>query len=350
MADLSKNYTEAGVNIDAATKAVDGIKENVKSTFSENVITGLGTFGAMYNLKEIVQNYEEPILTQSIDGIGTKVKIAGMMNKYDTLGMDIVNHCSNDILAQGAKPLTFLDYIAVEKMTPQINIDIVNGIIKACRNNNISLIGGEMAEMPGVYEKNELDIAGCITGIVDRKKVITGKDIKCDDIILGFASNGLHTNGYSLARKLFFETGGYTVDSQIPELEKTVGETLLAPHTNYTNPILELLEAGVKIKGIAHITGGGFIDNIPRILPKNYIAEIKKDSWPVLPIFKVMQKLGNLEEIEMYRIFNMGIGLVIAVSPEESNNTKEIINNQYPEFKLYEIGKVVEAERKVKIV
>ena len=347
--DISKSYSEAGVNINNANEAVDRIKEKVKSTFGSGVVTGLGTFGAMFDMKEVIKNYKEPILVQSIDGVGTKLKIAVMMNKFDTVGMDIVNHCSDDILSQGARSLTFLDYIAAEKLSPQNIESIVTGMVEACKESGISLIGGEVAEMPGVYERGEHDIAGCILGVVDKKKIIDGKNIKSDDVVLGLASNGLHTNGYSLARKLFFDVSKYKVDSEIPELEKNIGDTLLEPHTNYTKPILNILDNNIKIKGIAHITGGGFIDNIPRILPENYGVEIKNGSWPILPVFKVMQNLGNIEEMEMYRTFNMGIGMIIIVSPSEVKKIRKIID-QHPEFKLYEIGKVISGAKEVKIV
>lgn len=337
----SISYKDAGVDIDAGTESVDRIKKSVKSTFTSGVVTDLGSFGAMFDLKEILDNYQNPILVQSIDGVGTKLKIAAMLDKFDTVGMDIVNHCCDDILAQGAKPLTFLDYIAAEKLSPQRIEDIVKGMVKACGQADVSLIGGEIAEMPGVYEKGEYDIAGCILGIVDREKIIDGKNIKAGDSLIGLESNGLHTNGYSLARKLFFEVGGYDADSKMDELELSIGEELLRPHKNYVTKVLPLIEKSL-IKGIAHITGGGFYDNIPRILPEGAGVEIKKGSFEVQPVFKAMQRLGNVSEEEMFRTFNMGIGMVLIIDEE---NKDEIIEQTGGK----EIGEVVEGEKKVKL-
>ncbi len=338
----SISYKDAGVDIDAGMESVDRIKEEVKSTFTSGVVTGLGSFGAMFDLKEILKNYQNPILVQSIDGVGTKLKIAAMLDKFDTVGMDIVNHCCDDILAQGAKPLTFLDYIAAEKLSPQRIEDIVKGMVVACKEAGVSLIGGEIAEMPGVYEKGEHDIAGCVLGVVDREKVIDGKNIKAGDVVIGLESNGLHTNGYSLARKLFFEVGGYDANSKIDELELSVGEELLRPHRNYVTKVLPLVEKDL-IKGIAHITGGGFYDNIPRVLPDGVGVEINKDSFSVQPVFKIMQKLGNVAEEGMYRTFNMGIGMVLIV---DEKNKEEVINQTGGK----EIGKVIKGEKFVKLI
>ena len=335
----SDAYSQAGVNIDAGNEAVSKIKDRVKATFSPFVLTGLGSFGALFDIKEALKNYKHPILVQSIDGVGTKLTVAKLMNKYDTVGMDIVNHCCNDILAMGAKPLTFLDYIANEKLEPQIVADIVGGMAKACQENNCSLIGGETAEMPGVYNKGEHDIAGCITGVVEKDKIITGQNIEPGDVVLGFASNGLHTNGYSLARKIFFEDAKHKVADHLPELKTSLGEALLMPHTSYVKQIFSLLDVGVEIKGIVHITGGGFIDNIPRILPENCNAEIKKGSWPVLPIFEVMAKLGKVDELTMYRTFNMGIGLIVVSDKDQAAKIKE--------QGVYEIGKIIHGNRQV---
>ncbi|OGH58846.1 MAG: phosphoribosylformylglycinamidine cyclo-ligase [Candidatus Magasanikbacteria bacterium RIFCSPHIGHO2_01_FULL_33_34] len=346
---MTITYKQAGVNIDAGEETVRRIKEKVKTTFSKHVLTGLGSFGAVYDIKEAFAEYKHPLMVQSVDGVGTKLIIARMMDKYDTVGIDIVSNCAGDIVAMGAKPLTFLDYIASERLDPNQVETIVKSMVHECIENNISLVGGETAEMPGVYKTGEHDIVGCITGVVEKDKVITGKNIKSGDIILGFASNGLHTNGYSLARKLFFEIEKYGVETKIAEFEKSVGETLLEPHTNYTNPILRILDNEIEIKGIAHITGGGFIENIPRILPNNCAVEINKKSWPHLPVFEVMQQIGNIEEKEMYRTFNMGIGMILVISPENIVKTFEQIT-KYPKFKLYEIGKVVEGNKNVKLI
>ncbi len=336
---MSDLYTDAGVNIEAGQEVVNRIKDKVKSTHTSSVLTGIGSFGALYDLKEIVNSYKEPVLVQSIDGVGTKLIVAEMMGVYDSVGKDIVNHSCNDIVAMGARPITFLDYVAHEKLNPEIMEDMVAGMADACKENKVSLIGGETAEMPGVYLPGQHDIAGCITGIVDRNKIITGEKIQEGDIIFGLASNGLHTNGYSLARKLIFDKAGLKVDSKIPELTETIGEALLKPHINYTNPIFALLDGGIEVRGIAHITGGGFLDNIPRVLPENLNAIITKGTWPVLPIFEVMQKIGNVPEQEMYQVFNMGIGLVFIVSQSEVEKVKEILK-AYSNFSLYQIGQI----------
>lgn len=343
------DYKSAGVDINAGNKSVELIKDKVKSTFDNNVLTGIGSFGSLFDIKSATQEYKHPVMVQSIDGVGTKLIIAKMMDKYDTVGMDIVNHCCNDILAMGAKPITFLDYVAFEKIEPYIMDEIMKGMTKACLQNKVSLIGGEIAEMPGIYTSGEHDIVGCVSGIVERGGIINGKEIEDGNIVLGFASNGLHTNGYSLARKLFFEVGGYKTDSKIFELEKTVGETLLEPHTSYTQPILEMLAEKIDIRGIAHITGGGFTDNIPRILPNNLNVEIKKGSWPIPSVFEILQRLGSVPDSEMYRTFNMGIGLIIVVKKEELDKIKQV-SNKYPEYKMYEIGKIVEVTERVKII
>jgi len=339
-------YKKAGVNIDAGNEVVHRIKKDVASTHTNAVLTNIGSFGGLYDIGEVLKRYKNPVLVQSIDGVGTKLSVARMMNKYDSVGEDIVNHCSDDLLAMGAKSLTFLDYVANEKLDPAVMESMVAGMSKACRENNIALIGGETAEMPGTYMKGEHDIAGCITGVVEKDKIITGEKIREGDIVLGFPSSGLHTNGFSLARKLFFEIKGYDVNTEITELGETIGEALLKIHTNYSIPVLTMLDGGIKVHGIAHITGGGFIENIPRILPENLNVEIKKDTWPVVPIFPYMQKIGNIKEQEMYRTFNMGIGLILIVPKEEKEKIEKVLEN-YPKFKIYEIGKIISGNKKV---
>ena len=343
---MSDLYSEAGVNIDAGNEVVRRIKKDVASTHTKAVLTGIGSFGGLYDIGEVLKTYKNPVLVQSIDGVGTKLSVARMMNKYDSVGEDIVNHCSDDLLAMGAKSLTFLDYVANEKLDPIVIESMVSGMSKACRENNIALIGGETAEMPGTYMKGEHDIAGCITGVVEKDKIITGEKIEEGDIVLGFASSGLHTNGFSLARKLFFEVRGYDVNTKIDELGETVGEALLKIHINYSLPVLAMLDGGIEIHGIAHITGGGFIENIPRILPENLDVEIKKGSWPIVPIFPYMQKIENIKEQEMYRTFNMGIGLVLIIPKKEKNKIEKVLEN-YPKFKIYEIGKIIRGNKKV---
>ncbi len=338
------DYKSSGVDIDAGNQAVDRIKDGVKSTFTSNVLTGLGSFGSLYDLKPILENYENPVMVQSIDGVGTKTIIARKMGKFDTIGIDLLSAAANDILVMGARPLTFLDYIANDKLNPETIEEIVSGMVKACRETGVSLVGGETAEMPDTYLPGEHDLVGVITGVVEKDMIITGETIQTGDVVLGLPSNGLHTNGYSFARKLFFEIGGYDVNDTIPELEKSVGLTLLEPHINYTNHVFAVLDAGINVRGIAHITGGGLVENIPRILPGDCGVDIKKGSWPILPVFDVMQSLGNVDEDEMSRAFNMGIGMVFIVSPNNVNSAKNVLKDL---TEVYEIGSVVSGESKV---
>ena len=341
------DYKSAGVNIDAGNEAVERIKDGVKSTFTSNVLTGLGSFGSLYDLKPILENYENPVMVQSIDGVGTKTIIARKMGKFDTIGIDLLSAAANDILVMGAQPLTFLDYIANDKLNPETVEEIVSGMVKACRETGVSLVGGETAEMPDTYLPGEHDLVGIITGVVEKDMIITGETILSGDVVLGLPSNGLHTNGYSFARKLFFEIGGYDVNDTIPGLEKSVGLTLLEPHINYTNHVFATLDAGIDVKGIAHITGGGLFENIPRILPDGCGVDIKKGSWPMLPVFNVMQSLGDVEEDEMYRAFNMGVGMVFIVSP---NNVGSAINALKDLTEVYEIGSVFHGNKKVTLI
>ena len=285
-------------------------------------------------------------MVQSIDGVGTKTIIARKLGKFDTIGIDLLSAAANDILVMGARPLTFLDYIANDKLDPAIVEEIVSGMVKACKDTGVSLVGGETAEMPDTYLPGEHDLVGVITGVVEKDKILTGKKIKAGHAGLGLPSNGLHTNGYSFARKLFFEIGGYSVNDTIPELKKSIGLTLLEPHINYTNHVFSALDARVDIKGIAHITGGGLIENIPRILPDGLGVEILKGSWPVLPVFDVMSSIGNVDEDEMFRAFNMGIGMIFVVDP----NDVSIIKNALKELTdVFELGSVVTGERHVSI-
>jgi phosphoribosylformylglycinamidine cyclo-ligase len=346
---MTIDYKSAGVDIHAGNEAVSRIKKSVESTFTSHVLTPLGSFGAMYDLKTILQDYKHPVLVQSIDGVGTKTIIARMMNKFDTLGMDLVSATTNDIIVLGAKPLTLLDYIANDVLRPEVIEQLVSGMVHACRENNISLVGGETAEMPGTYLPGEHDLAGVITGVVEKDKAILGYDIKPGDIVLGFASSGLHTNGYSLARKLCFNVANWAIDHYVPELQCTIGEALLIPHINYTRPILHLLNQGISIKGMAHITGGGLLENIPRILPQHCAVEIKKSTWPEQPLFKLLCQLGHLTDDEAYRTFNMGIGLIMIVSPEWVTDIRLKLQ-EYPTFELYEIGYVVKGMREVNIL
>jgi phosphoribosylformylglycinamidine cyclo-ligase len=337
---MSDLYTESGVDIEAGNETVRRIKADVASTHTSAVLTGIGSFGGLFDLGDIIKTYKHPVLVQSIDGVGTKLSVAKMMRKYDTVGADIVNHCCNDLLAMGARSLTFLDYVAHDKLDPNIMAAMVAGMSQACRENGVALVGGETAEMPGVYRDGEHDIAGSITGVVEKDKIITGEKVAAGDIILGFPASGLHTNGFSLARKILFGIAGHTVETLVPELGMTVGEALLKVHVNYSRPVLAMLDAGLDIHGIAHITGGGFLENIPRVLPETLDAEIALGTWPMLPIFPYMQKLGAVSQEEMYRVFNMSIGLVLIVPKAvEAEIRKQL--QAYPDYALYNIGTII---------
>ena len=340
------DYKSAGVDIDAGNIAVEKIKKDVKSTFSKNVLTGIGSFGSLYNLKPLFNKYKNPVLVQSIDGVGTKTIIARKLKKFDTIGIDLLSACANDILVMGARPLTFLDYIANDKLYPEIVKEIVSGMVKACKETGVSLVGGETAEMPDTYLPGEHDLVGVITGIVDKDKIITGENIIPGDIVLGLPSSGLHTNGFSLARKIFFEIAKHDVSDMVNGLEKSIGLTLLEPHTNYTNHVFTTIENGIDVKGIAHITGGGLIENIPRILPKGCGVDIEKKAWPNLPVFDVMQDLGKVDTGEMFRAFNMGIGMVFIVRKKEVSLVKDSLKKI---SEVYEIGIVNDKNRVVNI-
>lgn len=348
------DYEAAGVNIEAGNETVRRIKQHVESTFSPQVLTGIGSFGAMYDLKPLMQQYKHPVLVQSIDGVGTKIMVAKMMQKFDTIGIDLVSATTNDIIVLGAKPLTLLDYIANDRLKPEVVEQIIKGMAQACRENGISLVGGETAEMPGTYLSGEHDLAGVITGVVEKDKAILGKDITPGDVVMAFPSSGLHTNGYSLARKLMFDVGGHRVDSYLEQLGMTVGEALLTPHINYTRPILHMLEQHIPIKGMAHITGGGVLENIPRVLPANCAVEIKRDACPIPPIFEVLRSLGRFDDHEAYRTFNMGIGMVMIVAADQVDAMRGLLKILGParddNFNLYEIGRVISGNQTVRLV
>src|SRR5437763_4613258 len=301
-------YADAGVDIDAANRATEKIKELARTTFNARTLSDIGSFGGMFD--GAFPDMRQPVLVASADGVGTKLKIAFATEIHNTIGRDLVNHCVNDILVQGARPLFFLDYIATGKLSPETIASIIEGVTNGCRENGCVLLGGETAEMPGFYAEGEFDVAGFIVGVVDREKIIDGHTIKAGDVVLGLPSVGLHTNGYSLARKLFFDDAGYSPDKFIDELGETVGAALLKPHVSYLKVLDALLDSGL-VKGLAHITGGGLLENIPRILPEGTAVEITRGSWPVLPIFILMQRLGNIDEREMYRTVNLGAGMVI---------------------------------------
>ena len=337
-------YTDAGVDIDAATQATEKIKELARKTFNQRTLSDIGSFGGMFD--GAFPNMAQPVLVASADGVGTKLKIAFMTGLHNSVGRDLVNHCVNDILVQGARPLFFLDYIATGKLSTDVVAGIIEGIANGCQENGCVLLGGETAEMPGFYQEGEYDIAGFIVGVVDREKVIDGKRIAAGDVLLALPAAGLHTNGYSLARKLFLSVAGYKVESHLPELGMTVGAALLQPHLSYLRPLQELLDTR-KIKGLAHITGGGLTDNIPRILPEGTAVQIEKGSWPVLPIFTLMQQIGKVSETEMYRTFNMGVGMVIVCSQSDVVAIKAHFGEQRES--CFEIGEVISGNRDVSI-
>ena len=340
------DYKSAGVDIDAGNEAVDRIKDHAQLTFTKNVLTGLGSFGSLYSLKPILEEYKNPVMVQSIDGVGTKTIIARKLNKFNTIGIDLLSACVNDILVMGARPLTFLDYIANDKLKPRIVEEIVSGMAMACKETGVSLVGGETAEMPDTYLPGEHDLVGVITGVVEKEKIITGERIKPGDIILGMPSSGLHTNGYSLARKIFFGNNDYGVNDKPLGLQDSIGKTLLKPHINYTNHVSSTLKTEADIRGIAHITGGGIIENIPRILPRDCNAIIQKGSWPTLDVFVAMQSIGKIEEEEMFRTFNMGIGMVFIVNNKDVDIVSEAVKDLSP---IYEIGEIVSGNKHVKI-
>ncbi len=347
----SITYADAGVSIDNANLAVAKIREYARSTFNERTLTEIGSFGGMF--AGAFPDMAEPILVASADGVGTKLKLAFETGIHNTVGADLVNHCVNDILVQGARPLFFLDYFATGKLEPDVTASVVEGMARACRENGCVLLGGETAEMPDFYPPGEYDLAGFIVGIVDKPNVIDGKSITPGDVVLGIPSTGLQTNGYSLARKLFFEIGDYKPDDFVDELGTTVGEALLETHQSFLPQIGPLLDKETSadksirsplIKGLVHITGGGFVENIPRIFPEGVSVEINRGTWPELPIFGIMQRLGNVDEKEMFRTFNMGIGMIVVCSEGD----KDVIANRVGN--CYEIGRVTSGNEVVKIL
>lgn len=305
------DYKSAGVDIDAGEDAVNRIKPLVKETFNKNVLSEIGGFGGLYQVD--LTTWKEPVLVSSADGVGTKLIIARMAGIYDTVGQDLVNHCVNDIFVQGAIPQFFLDYVGVGKLNPQIMEDIIRGFAKACKENEMALIGGEMAEMPGIYAEDDFDLAGTIIGMIEKKDIITGANIAANDVLLGFPSTGLHTNGYSLARRILFDKMKLKVDSLVPEVNQTVAEVMLKVHKSYF-PVLREWAKPDLIHGMAHITGGGIPGNLARVMPANLTAVINCQSWETPMIYQTMLKYGNLAEAEAYRAFNMGIGMIIATS------------------------------------
>lgn len=333
------NYKEAGVDVEAGYKAVSLMKSHVKKTMRPEVLTDIGGFGGLFSLENM--KYEKPVLVSGTDGVGTKLKIAFVMDKHDTVGIDCVAMCANDVVCSGAQPLFFLDYIALGKLVPEKVEQIVKGVSEGCLQSGCALIGGETAEMPGFYPEDEYDLAGFVVGIADKDKIINGKKIKSGDTLIGFASSGIHSNGYSLVRKIF-NINEQILNKYDESLGKPLGEELLTPTRIYVKTIMSLIKK-YAIKGIANITGGGFIENIPRMLPEGLKAVIHKGTWPVLPVFKLLQKNGDVSEHDMYNTFNMGLGMVMAVSPEiapfvvaEANSLGE---------KAYIIGEVAKGNK-----
>lgn len=307
------NYADAGVSLERADKAMVGVKKSVRTTFNAGVLGDIGNFGGLFSLNHL--NLKDPVLVSSVDGVGTKLKVHFALKSHTLPGQDIVNHCCDDILVQGARPLFFLDYLATGQLEDGVLEGVVEGMAKACRENGCVLIGGETAEMPGMYHEGEYDISGTIVGVVERENIIDGKSIKPGTVVLGLPSTGLHTNGYSLARKALFEVGGYSVDSKVEGLEGTVGEALAVPHRSYLSTLIDLVEAK-KIQGLVHVTGSGFQGNIPRVLPQGVDVIIDRTAWTPPKIFQLIQECGQVEKDEMYNTFNMGIGMLVFIAPE----------------------------------
>ena len=341
------DYRQSGVDIDAGNETVRRIKSIARATFTPGVLSDIGSFGGLFRLDR--DRYRDPVLVSSADGVGTKLKVAFMTGRHDTIGADLVNHCVNDVLVQGAEPLFFLDYLATGRLSPDVAEQVVAGVARGCRDNGCALLGGETAEMPGFYADGEYDIAGFMVGAVDRSRLIDGSAVQPSDVLIGFPSAGLHTNGYSLARRILFDECGFNVDTLLPELGATIGDALLAPHRSYLHAIGPLLAAGV-IKGMAHITGGGITENLPRALPDGCAATIDLGSWDVPAIFRFLQRRGRVGTDEMFRTFNMGIGMAIVCS--ESNANANTIKHHIESTGgiWYEIGRVIAGDREVKIL
>ena len=340
------DYKKAGVDIEAGYKSVELMKEHIKGTMRKEVLTNIGGFSGAFSM-ESFKNMEKPTLVSGTDGVGTKLKLAFILDKHDTIVIDCVAMCVNDIACAGGEPLFFLDYIACGKNEPEKIATIVSGVAEGCKQSNAALIGGETAEMPGFYPVDEYDLAGFAVGVVDEKDLITGKDLKANDVIIGIASSGIHSNGYSLVRKVF-SMNEDALNTYYESLGKTLGETLLTPTKIYVKALSTLKSAGVKVKACSHITGGGFYENIPRMLPEGMHAVIKKDSYEVPPIFKMLSVDGDIEEKMMYNTYNMGIGMMIAVAPEDVNYAMELIKiaGETP----YVVGEITTGEKGVTLV
>jgi phosphoribosylaminoimidazole synthetase len=337
-------YKDAGVDIDEASRAVDHIKKAAKKTFTRGVLTDIGSFGAGFRLS----GFKRPVLISSADGVGTKLKVAILAKKHDTIGEDLVNHCVNDIAVQGATPLFFLDYYAVGKLEADVAAQVVAGVARGCKANGCALIGGETAEMPGLYQPGDYDLAGFIVGAVEQDRMLTGEKVQAGDVLIGLPSTGLHTNGYSLARKLLFDVAGYKLKTFVPELDTTVGEELLKVHRSYLKPLQQLQKANI-LKAAAHITGGGITDNTPRVIPRGLAVEIQLGSWPVPPIFELLKRLGRMSEDDYRRTFNLGIGMILVIGKQDIGKARRLLDRLGETH--YEIGVVRrQARGKAKVV
>jgi phosphoribosylformylglycinamidine cyclo-ligase len=338
----SVTYVDAGVDLERANKMKKRIKYLAHKTFTKGVLSEIGGFGGLFAIDK--QKFADPVLVSSVDGVGTKLKVAFEMKVHHTIGADLVNHCVNDIAVQGATPLFFMDYLATGTLEPEVAEKVVEGLAEACKHNGCALIGGETAEMPGFYPPGEYDLAGFIVGVAERDRIVTGKSVQIGDVILGLASNGLHTNGYSLARKLLFEVAQYTPDSYVNELKGKVGNELMKTHKSYWPSVKRLVDADC-VSAMAHITGGGITDNLPRVLPRGVAAVIEIGTWPVLPIFEHLQKLGNVAQEEMLRTFNMGLGMLLVVPSDKFKKAQTMLERAGE--KSYTVGRIVKGDRKV---
>jgi phosphoribosylformylglycinamidine cyclo-ligase len=338
------DYKASGVDIDAGNETVRRIRSLARGTFTPGVLSDIGSFGGLFALDR--HRFTEPVLVSSADGVGTKVKVAFMTGRHETIGADLVNHCVNDILVQGAVPLFFLDYLATGRLSPAVAEQVIAGVARACRENGCALLGGETAEMPGFYADGEYDIAGFIVGAVEKSQLIDGGAILPGDVLIGLPSTGLHTNGYSLARRVFFEAADMTPDTYIPELESSLGDALLATHRSYLAVVRPLIERGM-VKGLAHITGGGITENLPRTLPERCAAEIDLRSWTVPPIFRLLQERGGIARDEMLRAFNMGVGMIVVCGPDDPQRAIEIAATA-GEPNAFRLGRVVSGDHGVR--
>ena len=339
------DYKSAGVDIDAGNEKVRPIKALARRTYTPAVMSDIGSFGGLFRLGD---RYKDPVLVSSADGVGTKLKVAFLTGRHDTIGADLVNHCVNDVLVQGAEPLFFLDYLATGRLSPDVAEQVIGGVARACTENGCALIGGETAEMPGFYANGEYDIAGFIVGAVEKAKLVDGRTIVPGDVLIGLASGGLHTNGYSLARRVFFDLAQWKIDKQVRELGVTIGEALMAPHRSYLGAVRPLLERHY-LRGLAHITGGGITENLPRVLPEGCAAEIDRRSWQVPPIFRLLQQHGRVLDDEMFRTFNMGIGMILVCAPRDAERVISAVADT-GERSAVRIGYVVSGDRTVRYV